>query len=117
MPLVSGAIASLATGTYLVTRRAASTYVDGVATPGAETTFNTVAVAVPVSGRELQRLPEGMRSREVMRIFTEDELRTVQPGSDPDLVSIDGYLFEVQAVSRWVAGGYYEAFAVKVGSA
>jgi hypothetical protein len=115
---LAGAIQSLATGSYVVTRRAVSTYVDGRAVLGTTSTFDTgLAVAVPVSGRELERLPEGLRGREVYRLFTTIQLRTAVPDvSDPDLVVINGLAWEVKTDIGWfAAGGYFEYYLTKMG--
>lgn len=70
-----GAIHSLQTGTYTVTRRAASTYLVGRAVAGATTTFTTVASVQPLTGRRLIPAPEGFRGEEQKEMFATTELR------------------------------------------
>lgn len=110
---LSDVISTFATGTYTVTRRAASTYSNGVRVAGSTSTLSITASVQPVTGRELERLPEGMRTTEVVKLYTTTALRTADSG-DPDHISIDGETYEVQLVERWTAKGYYKIMALKV---
>lgn len=112
-------IDSLSTGVYVVTRRAAATYVDGVAVPGVTSTFGVVAAVVPASGRDLLRLPEGRRSVETRAIYTAGPLLVgARAGvNEADLVEIDGDAWEVQMVETWKAAtGYVKAIAQRAGA-
>ena len=77
---------------YLVTRRGAPTLVDGVATVGAVTTaFRTgPAILRPLSGKELQALPEGYRAENVRKLVTTADIRTIDEtaGTPADTVTI-----------------------------
>lgn len=96
-----------------VTRRAAATYVGGIAVPGATSTIVIpFAVIVPASGRDLQRLDVGRRSQETRTIYTADQLLVgAQAGAnEADLVNLDGVAWEVQLASEWdAAAGYCAA--------
>jgi membrane protein implicated in regulation of membrane protease activity len=97
-------IADFATDTYSVTRRAAATYVDGIATPGATTTFSILAAVVPASGRDLLRLPEGRRSTETKTVYTASVLLVgAVGGNEADIVTIEGDSWEVQTAGQWPA--------------
>lgn len=101
------AIDLLATGSYVVTRSAAAT-VDGNGrkTAGATTTFEAVGVMWPAPGRELERLPEGLRDREARMFVTTSKLRTLEAG-EADLVDDgEGGTFEVQKNADWKAGRF-----------
>jgi hypothetical protein len=102
---VTGAISSFATGTYTRTRYAAGTIADGVKTRGAGATATITASVQPLSGQDLQALPEGRRTDEVKAVFTTSELLT------RDRLSIDGEVFEVDKVEPWPAFGlsYFRA--------
>jgi hypothetical protein len=111
-------IKSLATGTYTVTRRAAATYVDGEAVPGATSTFTVVGVETPASGRDLLRLPEGRRSTKTRMFYTASMLLVgAQAGAyEADQIEIDGDVWEVQKAGAWkAAAGYCEAIVQRVG--
>lgn len=110
-------VASLASGTYTVTRYSASAYgTDGRLDAPTTSTFSILASVQPLTGRDLQRLPEGLRTAELLAVFTETELKTQGATQDPDSVSIDGFSYEVQTVDRWgTLGNYYRAVVAKKG--
>lgn len=100
--------------TYQVTRRAATTYVAGRATLGATSSVSVRAAAYPVTGRELERLPEGLRTKELISLITADQLIPLAASNAPDVVSVDGTDYEVQLVEAWTIGGFWRAVASKV---
>lgn len=100
------AIPSLATGTYTVTRTPARNYTAGVLdAPTGQTTFSVIASAQPPTGRDLQQLPDGVRADEVRIVYAREELKTTEPGYEPDTISIDGNDYEVFRVETWQAFG------------
>lgn len=101
-------IADFKTGVYEVTRKAATTYVRGIATEGATTTFQAEAMVAPLTGRELVRLPEGERANERRLFLTPVELRVSTDAGASDRVSIGGESWEVEDVEDWreLAGFY-----------
>jgi len=110
-------IALLASGTYSVTRPGITGIDSGRRVAGVTTSFSITASVQPASGRQMDRLPEGLREREGMTLWTPTELRTAQvsEGIEADLVSIDGSTFEVVAIDRWAAlGNYYRATVTRV---
>lgn len=115
---LSGTIARLSGGTTLtVTRRAPGTLNKGRHTAGDATTHVISANVQPASGRDLLRLPEGLRTRETIAIWTAGDLRTVDESTSlpADVVAYDGASYEVQLVETWtVLGGYRKAIAAKV---
>jgi len=98
-----------ATGTYDVTRAGGpGTYVDGEFAPASgPTTVQVRASVQPLTGVELMRLPEGLRSRELLSVYTVDELRCRAPNQAPDIISIDGFTWQVEKVERFDALGNY----------
>ena len=110
-------IALLASGTYTVTRPGPTGLASGRRVAGVTTSFSIVASVQPASGRQMDRLPEGLREREGMTLWTTTDLRTAQvaSGIEADLVSIDGSTFEVVAIDRWASlGNYYRATVTRV---
>jgi len=109
-------IATFATSTYTVTRRSASAYgSDGRLDAPTTSTFTTTACVQPVTGRELERLSEGMQTVEILSMWTPTELKTQAASQDPDRVSIDGDTWEVQKVERWnTLGTYWRVYLGKV---
>lgn len=112
---LSGVVTSLASGTYTVKRRGPTTVgSDGRADTAASSTFSVTASVQPMSGRELQRLPEGLRVAERRNFFTTTALQVT---AAPDVVSIDGEDWEVESVQAWgTLGAYFLAVVAKVGS-
>lgn len=96
-------IEDLGQSTYTVTRRAAASFTNGIATAGATSTITIAAAVWPATGRELQRLPELRRTLETRAGVTTTQLLTGGQGSanEADLISIDGVLWEVQQCQTW----------------
>ena len=111
----SDTIARLATGVYTVIRTVAGTLANGRYTPGTQSTFSIKALAVPLSGIDLQRLPEGMRSRDCRTLFTSTALKTKEPGFDPDIITIKGINYQVYQNQPWDdSGNYFKVLLVAV---
>lgn len=107
-------ILSFQTGTYTVTRRN-STVVgsDGRADLATATTFPITASVQHLTGRDLQRLPEGLRTSERRKLYTTTSLRVV---GAPDVISIDSANWEVESIERYdVLGNYYKVLVRRVG--
>lgn len=103
-------------GTYTVTRRAAeSDDGHGRAVAGATSTLSIVASVQPMSGRDLQALPEGQRADETVVIYTTTFLTTRSETNAPDTLVIGGNTYEVFRVETWVAFGrtHYRAYAAR----
>lgn len=113
---LSSVIESFAS-TYTVTRSSASAYgADGRLDAGTTSTLTVRAVVQPVTGRDLKRLPEGLRTDDVRQVFTATELKTQGAGQDPDSIAIGGEDYEVQTVERWAdLGGYWRAIVMRKG--
>ena len=81
-----------------VTRAAAGTYVLGRFVPGAAQVIDGQRGNIqPLTGKELQQLPEGDRQREAKKIYTAFALQ------NGDVVRAGGVDYEVQAVEDWTA--------------
>lgn len=104
---------------YTVTRYAqGQTFVDGKLETPASAPLSIVALIQPASGRDLQRWPEGLRSSQVIVIWTKTELRTVDEDAEqlPDQISYRDTLFQIEKCEPWEeTGGFFEALARKVG--
>jgi len=97
--------------TITVTRRAAGSYVDGRWVQGAATDHAAAGNIQPLSGTELQQLPEGDRNRGPLKIYTGFAFE------NGDVVTLaSGVTFEVQAVSDWTAFGqpHYKAQLMRI---
>lgn len=92
-------------GTCVRTRYAEGTTVNGVFTRGAASTASIVACVQPVSGADLQALPEGRRIDEIKVVLTPSELRP------RDRLAIGSDVYEVDKAETWQAFGetHYKA--------
>lgn len=107
----------LATGLYAITRPGPTTYTNGRRNAPSSTTFEVRGVVYPISGRALDRLPEGLRTHEAIALVTQTELRTASATGEADLVTYAGTSYQVQAVDRWrPSGNFYRAVATRVSS-
>lgn len=101
-------------GATTITRRrvaAGSRGSDGRWTDGASTDTSITASVQPAQGEDLQLLPEGLRIRRTVKVYTATELQAgdQQAGTSPDqlvisgLVGIDDGTYEVQTVKPYYA--------------
>lgn len=103
-------IASLQTGTYVVSRPGADTYAAGIRTPGTPSTFNVDASVQPLTARLLRAMPEGRRAEDTRILWT----RTVELLVG-DRITIGGEAYEVFRVdAHGVLGSpFYRAWAAR----
>ena len=92
----------LGTLSLTVTRYgAAGSFVRGVFSPDAPSTFSIIASVQPLTGRELQQLPELQRTSARMKLYTTTQLETAREGSRADRVAYRGRELEVQVFEDW----------------
>ena len=87
---------------YTVRRYPASTVTDFRIVRGTPTEFVAKISVQPAEGDDLLQLPEGQRSRRVLKAYTPTALRTVDEltKTPADEVQVDGEWFEVQRTQR-----------------
>lgn len=117
LPRLGGSVRRLASSSALVvTRGSVGTTANGRYSPGPTSTLTIAGSVQPLNGKDLLRLPEGMRTRDLLAVFTETELRVVDAGAGtpPDVLTINGAAYEVEKVERWAElGGYWKAIVAK----
>lgn len=114
---LSGTIRRLGVRPVTVTRRGAPTVTKGRVTPATPTTHSINANVQPLSGSELLRLPEGLRTRETVALWTDGDLRTADESAGvlADTVTVSGRTYEIELVEDWqFHGGYRRFIAAKV---
>lgn len=118
---LSGVIGTFATGTYAVTRTVAATYdSNGLLVAGGTSVVNIEASIQPLTGRDLQVLPEGHHASNVRKMYAKAALYTRTPSNDPDVVSYGGEDWEVLNVQSWEAfglgsgGDHWEALIARI---
>ncbi len=109
-------------GTTLTVQRYAAPTTDGHGRiiPAVPESLSITASVQDVSGRELMRLPEGLRTRDLVTVYTTDDLRGADDaaGTPPDRFTLGTNTYEVQMVEDWTAiGDYVKAIAAKVPAA
>ena len=101
---------------YTVTREGTETITLGVVTPGATSTFPIVASIQPVSGSDLQLLPEGEHAKESRVLYTATQLIARSETVAGDSVAIDSEAWRVVRVDGpWIHRGetHYRVFVVR----
>jgi hypothetical protein len=104
---------------YNVTRTAPGTYTNGEWVNGASSTVPIMATIQPVSDQDLKALPEGTRSSDVVKIYTETLLYTVEDkgvNQQPDRITWFGAVYEITSKSVRQMGiiNHFRYWATKV---
>lgn len=105
-------------GGVTIRRGSAGTSVKGRFTAGSTSdTTGVVASVQPITGKELERLPEGIRSHRPAKLYTETQILQVDvgAGTPPDQIIWDSETWEVHNVELHTWGSYYKAIIIKVG--
>lgn len=103
----------------VVTRYAGGVLVNGFWTDSVASTFTMTASIQPARAEELVDLPQGERTNEHVKIYTESELNPADETSQTqgDRVAWNGHDYEVQKKSPWQMGGclnHYKYIAARV---
>jgi len=106
------------------TRRAAGTYdaTTGAWVAGATSAISIKASVQPAGFCSIMRMPEGLRTKGIVDVWSEDALVAANEatGVEADLLDWQGEQWEVQTVNPWVDGhhapdlSFYKAIAVRV---
>lgn len=102
--------------TFTIKRLTPGAYVNGFWVEGSSSTFNILATVQPVSGLEMQSLPEGRRESQAVKIYTSTQLRTIEDSKNPDILLAFGYEFEIATVEPWQSNliNHYKCIAYKL---
>ena len=76
---------------------------DGDWVKGTTSQFTITASVQPLTGKEMELLPEGRRESQSYKLYSATKLLTVKtaPKDNADLVTYDGRNFEVLIVEDW----------------
>ena len=96
-------------------RLSGGTYVNGIWTNQTATTSTFTASVQPLSGEELQSLPEERRNKKTYKLYTSTKLETVN-SQNPDRVIIYTETYEVFRVDIWQNNiiNHYEIYVSKI---
>lgn len=105
-------------GGVTIRRGSSGSSTKGRYTPGATSdTTGVVASVQPITGDELERLPEGIKSRRPAKLYTKTEVKQKDTAAQtpPDQIIWAGETWEVLSVERHTWGDYYKAMIGRVG--
>jgi len=103
-----------------VTRYDSVSIVKGRHVPGSDitSTINITCSAQPITGKEMETLPENRRNTSAYTVFTETELQTTNDatGLKPDRLTLFGKVCEIIQVQPWQNGliNHYECIASEI---
>jgi hypothetical protein len=111
-----GLILGFKTDDITVKRFSKGKLVKGVFKEGAKTESTIIGAVVPISGQELLRLSEGQRTREGIKVYTDEPLFTAEDGKSPDIICLRGKEYQVQDVKSWLYSDlpYYRSLAIRI---
>lgn len=115
---LSSVVGSFSNAALTVTRYAAGTRANGLWQEGS--TSQVVvdpAVVAPLRGKEVEVLPEGLRTKRALQVFSTVALQSTDEaaGIRGDRFAWGGETFEVQLVEDWqTLAEYWRAIATKV---
>ena len=99
-------------------RRGQGTYLNGRFYESDFTYFRAPVSLQPMTGVEVQHLPEGRRDSGTLKCYTDLELVTVRD-ANPDILIAFGYEYELVEVQPWLNNliTHYKVMATKIGPA
>ena len=81
---------------------------------GMEEAIDVEVVTAPITGRDRQVLPEGLRDRDLRTFWLQETVEAVEEGTDGhggDRIEYDGSTWQVMLVENW--GGFSQAVTVR----
>lgn len=102
---LSSLIGSLPTTNATLSRRGGGSYANGVYSGGTAVASTIAIIYWPATAREIERLPEGVRTRETIGVASKQRLFAAEEttGTQADIITVDGRDYEVQQVSAYTA--------------
>lgn len=95
--------------TFTVIRRSDGEYIDGRWHEGTPQRLEGTGSLQPLTARDVENLPSGLRSDDAKVIFTEYNLYMEETGErKPDVVEYNGQEYQISGKADWSAiAGYY----------
>lgn len=102
-----------------VYRRSQGSYVDGVWTDGIETSTVVNVNIQPLKPSEIMMMPESERTKEWYKLYSAEELKTLQEGNSgwsADEFTWNGYRYRVMKVYSFGMGtlNHFKAWAARI---
>lgn len=101
--------------THVVTRRSASSFdATGDFVEGASSQISISGSLQPVTGRMIEKMPEGLRDKASAVMYTASVLNSARDGNAGDRISFGSDTYEVMGIIDWSdpVGGHY-AYALE----
>lgn len=100
---------------FIVMRKTAGSYINGLWVEGTRSTFEIQASVQPLTGKEMEMLPEGRRNSQAVKIYTRTMLNTVND-ANPDILLAFGSQFEIQTVEPWQSNviNHFKCIGIKL---
>lgn len=97
-------------------KTAPGAYVRGEWVEGAPVATTLYASIQPAIGQELLVLPEGLRTRATVKVYTDQELNTSENGQSPDRIEWQGHVYEIAMKAPYQSGviNHFKYFATKI---
>jgi hypothetical protein len=118
MTAIGSIIKNFKNATVSVIKGSAGTYTKGRFTAGATTTVTQTVSIQPMSGKERQLLPEDIRTKNTVKIYSREQLKTTDVAGkvSADKVVYKGVTYEVAVSEDWQEHGeFYKAICVAEG--
>lgn len=96
-----------------VERLSAGDFINGIWRKGSKSIINILASVQPLAERDYIGLPEGVRDREAINLFSRSALVGSASGKDADIVKYNGRDWRVVKAVNWTAHGYWQGIAIK----
>ena len=110
---LSDVISTFASHITVLRRSAGDWTNDGVYQPHPHSQVGIDAVVLPVSGRELETVPEGLRGFENKQIITTVPLYAANDGHDSDVIVHDNARYRIHTVTDWSQAGFWSAIGAR----
>jgi hypothetical protein len=104
------------TAEMIIIQRQSGSYIDGIYTRGLIVNIKCLASVQQPDDKELQRLPEGQRDKDLRKFISVKPIFTVsdRDGSNPDIVVYKGAKYEIINSADWDSYGQTTAVGVRV---
>lgn len=99
-----------------IIRRGIGLYSGGQWVEASDVALTIYASVQPANGEELKALPEGLRSRDTVKLYSSDELITLGDNRRPDILVWRGSQYEISLKGPWQSGviSHFKYYASKI---
>lgn len=99
-----------------IIRQTPGAYYHGEWAPGIESTVTIFGSVQPVGGQELMALPEGRRTSEVVKLYTDVELNTSEISQQADRMMWRGHMYEISMKAPYQSNviNHFKYYATKI---